>query len=418
MRRLRFVIAIAGLGLAGWPTAAQKDDIGARLLREPAVKAAVDAARDDELQTLADQVRFCEIPAPPFKEGERARAYAEAFRALGLKNVRIDREGNVLGDRPGHAARPLLVFGAHLDTVFPEGTPVTVARDGTSMRGPGIADDCRGLAVVLGVIRALDKAKVQTPGSITFVATVGEEGLGDLRGARALFRETLAGKIDRFVSVDGGGLTMTNVGVGSRRYRVTFRGPGGHSYGSFGVANPALALGRAMAAIADFPVAREPRTTFSVGRVGGGTAINAIPAEAWMEVDLRSEDVGALDDLVARFSRAVDRALDEENSRWGGAGRLTVEKQAVGERPVGRTPSDSPLMTTAVSVTRALKLPVVLRDGSTDSNIPMSLNIPAVTIEGGGSGFGAHSPSESFDSTNSWQGTQRATLLAVALSQK
>lgn len=417
VRRFIFVIALTGIATAARPTAAQQDDIGMRLLKEAAVRGALDAARDDEPQTLADQVRLCEIPAPPFREGERARAYADAFRSLGLQNVRTDREGNVLGDRPGRAARPLLVLSAHLDTVFPEGTPVAVSREGTTFRGPGISDDCRGLAVVLAVIRALDKARIETAGSITFVGTVGEEGLGDLRGARALFRETLAGRIDRFVSIDGAGLAMTNIGVGSRRYRVTFRGPGGHSYGSFGMANPASALGRAMTAIADFQVPRDPRTTFNVGRIGGGTSVNAIPAEAWMEVDLRSEDAAALDDLTARFHRAVDRALDDENTRWNGAGRLAVEKEQVGERPVGRTRADAPLMVAAMSVTRALKLPVLLREGSTDANVPMSLNIPAVTVEAGGTGSGAHTLSESFDSTNSWQGTQRAVLLAIALSR-
>src|SRR5262245_55492637 len=353
--RFGVVIALGVFAIAGSRIAAQ-EDIGARLLRDASAKAAIDAARDDEPQTLADQVRLCEIPAPPFKENDRAKAYADAFKTAGLKNVRTDREGNVLGDRPGRAARPLVVLSAHLDTVFPEGTTVSVSREGSLMRGPGISDDCRGLAVLLGVVRALEKARVQTQGSLTFVGTVGEEGLGDLRGSRALFKETLAGRSDRFISIDGAGLAMTNVGVGSRRYRVTFRGPGGHSYGNFGVANPTHALGRAIAAIGDFQVPRDPRTTFSVGRIGGGTSINAIPAEAWMEVDLRSEDAGALDDLVARFHRAVDRALDEENARWNGAGRLTVEKQQVGDRPMGRTPTDSPILLAAMSVTRALRL--------------------------------------------------------------
>ena len=393
-------------------------DAGERLMQDAVVRAALQAARDDEPQTLADQVRLCEIPAPPFREGERARAYADALRASGLRNVRLDREGNVLGERPGQAARPRLVFSAHLDTIFPEGTNVKVTRDGSILRGPGIADDCRGLAVVLAVIRALDRANIQTPGSITFVGTVGEEGLGDLRGIRTLFRETLSGQIDRFVSVDGAGITMTHIGVGSQRYRVTFKGPGGHSYGAFGIANPIHALGRAIDAIAEFQVPREPRTTFSVGRVGGGTSVNAIASEAWMEVDLRSQDPASLQTLAANVQKAIDRALDQENERWGQNGRLAVEKLLVGERPIGRTPEDSPLVLTAISVTRALRLPVSLREGSTDANIPMSLRIPAITIEGGGSSTGGHALNEAFDSTDSWRGTQRATLLAIALAQR
>jgi tripeptide aminopeptidase len=402
-------------GLAG---ALAEADIGSRLLQDAAVKAAVQAARDDEARTLEDQVRLCEIPAPPFKEAARAKAYAEGFRALGLKNVRIDQAGNVLGERPGLAARPHVVFSAHLDTVFPEGTNVSVSRDGTVLRGPGIGDDCRGLAVILGVIRALDKAAVQTPGTITFVGTVGEEGLGDLRGVKALFRDTLKGQVDRFVSIDGTGLGITHIGVGSLRYRVAFKGPGGHSYGAFGLANPIHALGRAIGKIGDFQVPRDPKTTFNVGRVGGGTSVNSIAFESWMEVDMRSADPAALKSLDASFHKAVDTALAEENDRWNNNGRLAVDKQLVGDRPAGRTPASSPIVEAAVSVTKALGLAVTLDEGSTDSNIPMSLNVPAITIDGGGRGTGAHSLGETFDTTNSWQGTQRATLLAIALAHK
>jgi tripeptide aminopeptidase len=398
--------------------AQQGPDIGARLLQDAAVKAAVQAARDDEAQTIEDQVRLCEIPAPPFKETARGKAYADAFRSLGLKNVRTDKEGNVLGERPGAAPRPHLVFSAHLDTVFPEETDVRVTREGTMLRGPGIGDDCRGLAVVLAVVRALDKAHVQTPGTITFVGTVGEEGLGDLRGVKALFRDTLKGQVDRFVSIDGTGLGITHIGVGSLRYRVAFKGPGGHSYGAFGLANPIHALGRAMAKIGDFQVPREPKTTFNVGRIGGGTSVNSIAFESWMEVDMRSADQAALTSLDANFHKAVDTALAEENERWSNNGRLTVEKKLVGDRPAGRTAASSPIVEAAVSVTKVLGFPVSLDEGSTDSNIPMGLGIPAVTIDGGGRGTGAHALGESFDSTNSWQGTQRATLLAIALAQK
>jgi acetylornithine deacetylase/succinyl-diaminopimelate desuccinylase-like protein len=302
--------------------------------------------------------------------------------------------------------------------VFPEETNVTVKREGTMLRGPGIGDDCRGLAVVLAVVRALNKANVQTPGTITFAGTVGEEGLGDLRGVKALFRDTLKGQVDRFVSIDGTGLGITHVGVGSLRYRVVFKGPGGHSYGAFGLANPIHALGRAVAKIGDFQVPREPKTTFNVGRIGGGTSVNSIAFESWMEVDMRSADQASLKSVDANFHKAVDTALAEENERWSHNGRLTVEKNPVGDRPAGQTPADSPIVSAAVSVTEALGFPVSLDEGSTDSNIPMSLGIPAITIDGGGRGTGAHSLGETFDSTNSWQGTQRATLLAIALAQK
>jgi acetylornithine deacetylase/succinyl-diaminopimelate desuccinylase-like protein len=398
---------------------AQQDpaNLGSRLLQDATVTAALEAAQRNEPQILEDQIRFCEIPAPSFKEQARGEAYRRAFEELGLRNVRIDAEGNVLGERPGLAEQPNLVFSAHLDTVFPEGTDVRVKRDGSLMRGPGIGDDCRGLAVILGVIRALRDANVRTPGTITFVATVGEEGLGDLRGVRRLFNETLKGRIDRFVSVDGTGWGITHIAVGSHRYKITFRGPGGHSYGAFGLVNPIHALGRAIALVADLQVPSRPRTTFNVGRIGGGTSVNSIAFEAWMEMDMRSSDPAALQALDANFQQAIDRALAAENARWS-EGRLTVDRQLVGERPAGRSPEDAAIVRAAVSVTRALNLPVSLDEGSTDSNIPMSLGIPAVTIDGGGRGSGAHSLGEEFDSTDSWKGTQRALLLAVALAQR
>jgi acetylornithine deacetylase/succinyl-diaminopimelate desuccinylase-like protein len=415
LRRLALVAVIVS---CPGPASAQQDaaNLGARLLQDTAVRSALDALRAAEPQTIEDQIRLCEVEAPPFKEAKRAQLYAQLFREAGLQNVRIDKEGNVLGEKRGTQARPHLVFSAHLDTVFPEGTNVTVKREGTLLRGPGIGDDCRGLAVVLAVARAMVKGNIQTPGTITFVGDVGEEGLGDLRGVKYLFREGMKGQIDRFVSVDGTGLGITHIAVGSLRYRVTFKGPGGHSYGAFGMVNPIHALGRAMARIGDFQVSTEPKTTFSVGRIGGGTSVNAIPYEAWAEVDMRSADQASLTSLDAKFHKAVDDAVADENARWGSR-QLTVEKTLVGDRPAGRTPATAPIVTAAVAVSKALNLPVSLDEGSTDSNIPMNMGIAAITIDGGGRGRGAHALDESFDSTDSWQGTQRALLLAIALAQ-
>jgi acetylornithine deacetylase/succinyl-diaminopimelate desuccinylase-like protein len=267
-------------------------------------------------------------------------------------------------------------------------------------------------------VRALRQANVQTPGSITFVATVGEEGLGDLRGVKQLFKETLAGEIDRFVSIDGTGLGITNVSVGSRRYRVTFKGPGGHSFAAFGLANPVDAMGRAIAKIAEFQTTQAPKTTFNVGRVGGGTSVNAIPADAWMEVDLRSSDSASLAALEVRFQKAVDAAVLEENSRWRTPRVITVVKDLVGDRPAGSTAATAPIVRTAQAVHQALNLPVALGESSTDSNIPMSLRIPAITIGGGGRGNSAHAVTESYDTTDSWRGTERALLLTIALAQR
>jgi len=302
--------------------------------------------------------------------------------------------------------------------VFPESTDVTIKRDGSRLRAPGISDNCRGLAVLVAVARALNQARVTTPGSITFVANVGEEGLGDLRGMKALFTGPTpsAGVVDRFVSIDGSGLDITNVAVGSRRYRVTFKGPGGHSYGAFGLANPIGALGRAIARISELQVPRDPKTTFTVGRVGGGTSVNSIPFEAWMEVDMRSSNSSVLAALDAAFHGAVDKAVLEENQRWGQPGMISAANELVGDRPAGRTSASSPIVETAQAVARALGHGVTLAEGSTDSNLPISLKIPAITIGGGGVGANHHALTESFDTTDSWKGTQNAVLLTIALA--
>jgi acetylornithine deacetylase/succinyl-diaminopimelate desuccinylase-like protein len=291
-----------------------------------------------------------------------------------------------------------------------------VRRQGSVLRGPGIGDDCRGLADLVAVARALNRAGVSTPGAITFVATVGEEGLGDLRGVKHLFNESLKDQIDRFVSIDGEGLGITHIAVGSARFRVTFKGPGGHSFGSFGIVNPVHALGRAVARISDLQVPTAPRSTFNVGRVGGGTSINAIAAEAWMEVDLRSGDAAVLRTLEKQFRQAVQDAAAQENARWGSEA-LTATIETVGMRPAGRLPPTAPIVQAAVSVSKALNLPISFAEGSTDANLPLSLGIPALTVDTGGRGSGAHTMNETFDASEAWKGTQRAVLLAVVLAQ-
>ena len=414
---LTMLLVMASIGLSA-PRAQEADRVVFALADQPAVRAALDAAKANEPQTIENQIRLSEIPAPPFQEGARGEEMKRLFQQAGLRNVRVDKSGNVLGDRPGAAPRPRLVIAAHLDTVFPEGTNVTVRRTGAVLHGPGIGDDSRGLAVLVAIARALNQANVQTPGSITFVADVGEEGLGDLRGMKALFDETLKGIVDRFVTIDGTGMSVAHSFVGSRRYRVTYRGPGGHSFADFGTANPAGALGRAIAKIAQFQVPAEPQTTFNVGRIGGGTSVNAIPAEAWMEVDLRSVDHGALVALDARLSQALEAALTEERARWRAGGSLTMTKQQVGERPAGATPTSSIVVQAAMAATRAVGAVPLSTVSSSDANYPTSLGIPAVQIGGGGAGADAHATTESFDTTDSWRGTQRALLLTIALAQK
>jgi acetylornithine deacetylase/succinyl-diaminopimelate desuccinylase-like protein len=289
----------------------------------------------------SDQVELCEIPAPPFREFARAASMKARFAAAGLRDFRIDKAGNVIGERAGSVGRPHLVLAAHLDTVFPEGTPIRTTKSGAVIRGPGIGDNCRGLAVLLAVARSLDRGRVMTEGPITFVANVGEDGLGDLRGVKYLFSEATKGRIDRFVSIDGAGYGITNVAVGSHRYRVTFKGPGGHSFGAFGLVNPIHALGRAVARIADFRVPASPKVTFNVGRIGGGTSVNSIAHEAWLEMDMRSSDNAALEDLDAEFNRAIDRATAERTP--GGAGAPSPPRKnglEIGRR--GTRPSKPP----------------------------------------------------------------------------
>jgi tripeptide aminopeptidase len=389
----------------------------ATLANEPAVKEAFEIIKHNEPDMLREQQRICEIAAPPFEESVRAAELKRLFEQLGLSGVRIDKAGNVVGTRPGSKPRPNLVFAAHLDTVFPPGTDVKVTRTDDVMKGPGIGDDCRGLVVMLGVIRALNEAKITTPGTITFVADVGEEGLGDLRGMKELFGETLKGSIDAFISVDGLGASITNTGVGSYRYKVEFKGPGGHSYGSFGMANPIQAMGRAIAKIDQFEVPEKPKTTFNVGRVGGGTSVNAIPFEAWMEVDMRSADVNELSKINEKFKSAMNEAVAEENKRWKDRGPVSVSMELVGLRPAGQTAESSAIVKTALDVNQFMGLSTRLGEGSTDSNVPMNQGIPAITIGGGGSGSGAHSLNEMFDAHDSWKGTQRALLLAVAMAR-
>ena len=410
-----FNLLLAFFILASTANAQTQSDDLTKILATPNVRRALDFIKEYEPKTIEEQIRTCEIPAPPFKEQVRAEYYKQRFTELGLKNVRIDREGNVIGERPGANTATSLVLAAHLDTVFPEGTDVKVKRSGTVLTAPGIGDDCRGLTVMLTVIHALNEAKISTNGSVIFVANVGEEGLGDLRGVRHLFKEELKGRITHFISIDGTGLGITNAGVGSNRYRVTFTGPGGHSYGAFGMQNPIHALGRAIEKISRFEVPKQPKTTFNVGRIEGGTSVNSIAHTAWMEMDMRSESATELAKLDAAFKRAVNESVDEENAFWKSDKKVSVEIKLVGERPVGEQPADAAIVKIALAASAALKVKSDLGASSTDSNIPMSLHIPAITISGGGNGKGAHSLDESFDTTDSYLGTQRALLIVLGI---
>lgn len=368
---------------AAAPAPDSPEDRRAReLVARPAFQAAVRAYDRDFERFVRELILLTEIPAPPFKEAARGVVFARLLREAGLTDVATDAEGNVIGRRPGGTA-PLLAVAAHLDTVFPEQTDVRVKRSGTRLMAPGIGDDARGLALLLAIIRALGAAGIETPGDVLFIGNVGEEGPGDLRGMRYLFqRGPWQGRIPRFISIDGSNNDLiTNGALGSLRYRVTFKGPGGHSWGAFGQVNPAFALAGAISALGKVVVPRQPKVSYNVGVVGGGTSVNSIPFEVTMEVDLRSVSPGELRKVDARFKEIIEAAVVEENAaRATTFGRVTAEVKLIGDRPSGTTSPDTPELRQVAAVMRAFDKVAVWNISSTDSNLPISLGLPAFTI--------------------------------------
>jgi tripeptide aminopeptidase len=370
------------------------------------------ASIDDEL------IRVCEIPAPPFQEFARAEYVQERFVQLGLTSVRVDNEGNVIGERPGLSSNPRLIVSAHLDTVFPEGTDVRVKRDAGRLSAPGISDNSCGVVSLIALAAALNAARVTTERRIVFVATVGEEGEGNLRGARALFTNPeVQSEVAAFISLDGPGVErITNRALGSRRYRVTISGPGGHSWGDFGIVNPIHALGRAIGRFAAYPAPLAPRTSYNIGIIEGGGSVNAVPQNASMVVDMRSVSSEEIDKLEAYLRRVVDIAVREENLQRSMSGTSLDHKlEQVGDRPSGETPADSTLVRAAMACSRALGIEPRLDCASTDSNIPISLGIPAITIGVGGISGACHSLTEWYESAGRELGLKRLLLLTLSL---
>ena len=365
-----------------------------------------------------EQIGICSIPASPFGEQQRAEYLSRKFSDLGLSDVEIDEEGNCLGLLKGTSQTPLLVVSAHLDTVFSKDTDFTVTRRGGKLFAPGIADDGCGLAALIALAQAIQTEQIPIEGSILFVGTVGEEGEGNLRGVRHLFTKgRWATQIDAFLSFDGPGVDrITNRALGSHRYRVEISGPGGHSWGDFGLGNPVHALGRAISRLAGYPAPKEPRTTFNVGRIEGGTSVNSIPSYASMEVDLRSAAERELQRLDAFFRRAMREAVDEENStRRAGDPPLNLKVDLIGERPTGETRADSPIVEVALEATRALGIMPRLDQSSTDSNLPISLGIPAITLGAGGSSGSSHSLDEWYDPRERDLGLKRGLLVILGI---
>ena len=363
-------------------------------------RAATEHMRAHHDRLVEEIVTLTEIPAPPFKEEARAAALERMFAEAGLEDVRRDAIGNVTALRRGTGNGSIVAIAAHLDTVFPEGTDVTVRREGTRLYAPGVGDDTRGLAVLLTYARALDAAGIETHHDILFVADVGEEGKGDLRGIRHLFTEgEYRARISAFFTLDSPNMDeLVTRAVGSRRYRVTFRGPGGHSFMAFGTVNPAYALAETVQGLSRIEVPAEPRTTFCASVIGGGSSINAIPEEVWVEVDLRSEDAAELARLDAELHGLIGTAVDAENARGSTeTGKITAEAERVGDRPAGRTATDTAIVTLSEAALRAYGFEPIRAASSTDANIPMSLGIPAVKIGTGGIGGRAHSLEEWID---------------------
>ncbi len=381
------------------------------------IKAAIEAVKRDDEKTLADQIAITEVEAPPFHEEVRAKELVRRFEELGLK-ASIDEEGNVLARRCGQGNGPTLVLAAHLDTVFPAGTNPKVRKEGNRYLAPGISDDARGLAAILQVLRTLQEFNVKTVGDILFVCSVGEEGNGDLRGSKYLFNKSGIA-VDGFISVDGVNVNRLLRGAtGSKRYRVHFDGPGGHSWNAFGTPSAIHAIGRAIAKIADIQTKTDPKTTFTCGTIKGGTTVNSIAAHVEMELDMRSAGANELDELEAQILPIFEQAAKDENARWGykdeDGVKLTLEP--IGHRPGGSQSDDVSVLQAARGAMGALGIPLYsYAFASTDHNIAVNKGVPATTLGGGGKEGFNHNVKEWYEPVDAYLGPQLAMLTSLIL---
>ncbi|MBM7632287.1 M20/M25/M40 family metallo-hydrolase [Geomicrobium sediminis] len=385
---------------------------------ERRVAEALEFLERDDATTLQEQITITEIAAPPFQEENRAHYMLERLKELGLSNVTEDSEGNVYGTRKGIGKGPALFVCAHIDSVFSIETDVSVSEKNGVYYGAGICDDARGLAALLTLVRALNEVPIDTIGDIIFGATVGEEGPGDLRGVKAFFEEHPK-EIDGFISIDfASPSAIVYKGTGSNRFRVTFEGPGGHSYNAFGTPSAVHAASRASVKFADMDVCTKPKTTFNVGVIEGGTIPTAIAEKCIMQIDIRSNGQSELTSMANTVYDYVEKACHEENERWGytkenGIG-YKVEK--TGDRPVGDQEDDSVIVEVATLATRALGLTPTLEEASsTDANHPISLGIPSLTLGGGGEAGKYHTLQEWYKPVKSYLGPQRILLTMLGL---
>ena len=362
------------------------------------------------------QIRLTEIPAPEFNEARRGEFLKTLFEATGLQ-VRIDKTGNVIAERPGTDAKSVILLVAHLDTVFPASADVRVKREANRLTAPGIADNGAGLAALAGLARTLSESQIRTAKTIVLAGDVGEEGEGNLRGVRALV-DGYGSRLAAVIAIDGASIEhVTTQGIASQRVEVTITGSGGHSWSDFGAPNPITALARAIVKFSSINVPDDPRSSFNFGVIEGGTSVNSIPASAAVKVDLRSEQESQVKTMDAALRDAVDSGIKEEMS----AARvnndpLKASVRSLGSRPAGKLPDDSPLLETLRNVDAFLGNRSRLERSSTDANIPLSLGIPAISIGGGGKGGGSHTLAEWYDATGRETGLKRLFLLTVALA--
>ena len=395
-----------------------KQTVEALLARDD-VKAAMALCESEADRAIEEQIHLSEIESPTFAEETRGKELARLFREYGLTDIETDKVGNVIARRPGRGKGPVLAVAAHLDTVFPAGTPLTVRREGNRLYGPGIGDNASGLRSMLQLLRALQAAKIETEGDILFVGTVGEEGNGDIRGSKALFDGSR--KIGAFMALDMADVyTIQSGATGAHRWRLAFEGQGGHSYVDYGRVPSAIhAMCRAGALIADLELPTNPKTTYTIGTIKGGTTVNTIAARCEVDVDMRSVDLPTLEALEAKILGAFEEALRLENAHWPKADaehQLKLVKTQIGNRPAGMRPAGCPAVQSAMAAMAALDLPIRrFGPSSTDANMPMSLGIPSVCIGTGGETCGEHSLKEYFVNDKIWLGTQLAVLISVSL---
>tara|TARA_B100001059_G_scaffold104548_1_gene104338 strand:- start:93 stop:1382 length:1290 start_codon:yes stop_codon:yes gene_type:complete len=400
------------------------DDVYAKsikkLTRNKKVKKAFNYIIDIEEKTNKNLIELTEIEAPPFKEEKRAKEFAKRLQLAGLENVWIDSIGNVIGFLKGSIGDKNIAINAHIDTVFPEGTDVRVQVRNDTLYAPGIGDDTRGLAMLLTIAETIKMNNIVPVNNIIFIGTVGEEGLGDLRGVRYLF-ENNNPKIDSWIAIDGGSIgRVNNQALGSYRYEVVFDGPGGHSWGAFGLVNPHHALGYGIKNFiekADLYTSSGPKTSYNVGVINGGTSINSIPFESSMLIDIRSIEPNRLDDMEEILFNSMQKALKEQNEmkRSGSDLALTINK--IGNRPSGKVEESVPLIQRTIAATQYMGVEPRLTIGSTDSNIPISIGVPAVTIGRGGEGGGAHSLDEWWINKDGYKSIQLALLILLSESE-